>query len=115
MADLNNNLNVNSMHKAYAPNFKKGEEKTPPTIEEEVKKPAEETSLAKDPKAVVGQSQVKKSSTVNFKADMDAYMKNPQMAKRAINAGDLAYEMMDAQGVADAYAKACSGSIDAVK
>lgn len=113
MAELNNNLNISGMHQNYAPNFKKGEDKTPPTVDNAKELPKEETSLDKDPKAIAGKSQISKSSSVNFKADMDVFMKNPKLASQTIKAGDLGYEMLEAQGVADAYAKACCGSIDA--
>ena len=66
-----------------------------------------------DPKAIAGKSQISKTSTVNFKADMDVFMKNPKLAMHAINAGDHAYELMEAEGVANAYEKACCGSLDA--
>lgn len=113
MADLNNNLNVGAMRQNYAPSFK--EKKTEPTVEQKTEeaKPVD-NSKAPQPGEVLGRSQVKSKSTVNFKADMAAYMNNPKLAQRAMDAGDFAYEMMDAQGVSDAYAKACSASIDAV-
>ena len=44
---------------------------------------------------------------------MDVFMKNPKLAMHAINAGDHAYELMEAEGVANAYEKACCGSLDA--
>lgn len=113
MAELNNNLNIGAMSQGYAPNFKKGDDKTPPTIEEKAAAPKQETSLDNDPKAIAGKSQISKTSTVNFKADMDVFMKNPKLAMHAINAGDHAYELMEAESVANAYEKACCGSLDA--
>lgn len=113
MTDLNNNFNIGTRHQTYAPNLKKGEDKTPPTVDEKVEVvKGQPTSLDQDPKAVGGKSQIR-TSAVSFKADMDAYMKNPEMARRAINAGDFAYDMMEAQDVAHAYEKACCGSLDA--
>ncbi len=113
MTELNNNLNIAGMHQNYAPNFKKGEDKTPPTVDNAKEMPKEETSLDKDPKAIAGKSQISKSTKVNFKADMDMFMKNPQLAYSAISAADLAYELLDAEGVADAYEKSCCGALDA--
>ena len=55
-----------------------------------------------------------KKSNVNFKADMKAFEQNSARAASAIKAGDFAYELMDAQGVSNAYEKSCCGSIDAV-
>ena len=101
------------MHQNYAPNMKKGEDKTPPTVDGAKDLPKEETSLDKDPKAIAGKSQISKSSTINFKSDMDIFMKNPQLAYNALNAGDLAYELMSAVDVDDAYEKSCCGALDA--
>ncbi len=113
MPELNNNLNISGMHQNYAPNMKKGEDKTPPTVDGAKDLPKEETSLDKDPKAIAGKSQISKSSTINFKSDMDIFMKNPQLAYNALNAGDLAYELMSAVDVDDAYEKSCCGALDA--
>lgn len=110
MTDLNNNLNVGGMRQNYTPGFK--EKKTEPTVEQKTEQiPADDKKP--QPGEVLGRSMVKKASSVNFKADMDAFMKNPALAERTIKAGDVAYELMEALDVSDAYAKACCGSLDA--
>lgn len=111
MADVNNNLNVGAMPQSYAPSFK--EKKTEPTVEQKQEPAQVEDKKQPQPGEVIGRSMVKKSSSVNFKADMDAFMNNPQLAASAIKAGDFAYEMMEADGVANAYEKSCEKSLDA--
>ena len=113
MPDLNNNLNIN-IGKGCAPNFKKGS-KEKPAVEQNEPKPEQTVSSKNQPGEVLGRSQIKKPGDVNFKADMKAFEKNPALAAKSISAGDLAYELMDAQGIPNAYEKSCCGSIDAAQ
>ena len=113
MTDWNNNLNINSVGKGHAPSFKKGD-KTGPTVPNPAPEQEEDLTVSSQRGGeVLGRSQVSKSADVNFKADMKAFEKNPALAANVINAGDLSYELMDAQGITDAYEKSCCGSIDA--
>ena len=50
MAELNNNLNIGAMSQGYAPNFKKGDDKTPPTIEEKAAAPNRKLRSTMTPK-----------------------------------------------------------------
>ncbi len=114
MADLNNNLNVNSMGKGYAPNFKKGEIAEHNVEQKSLENQAAEKNAA-HPVDAAGRYQVQKASKTNFKADMKSFEKNPALAAKVVNAGDIAYELMEAQGVTNAYEKSCDGSINAAK
>ena len=44
---------------------------------------------------------------------MEMFMKNTQLALHAINTGDHAFELLQADSVENAYEKACCGSLDA--
>lgn len=120
MTDLNNKLNLNSVRSAsYTPNFKGEEEAKPqPHVEAEAAEIKGDGTKAAES---YGRALVKQSGKVEnpemvqcVKDSVDAFLKNPDIVAAGVKSADDSYELLMAQGAADAYEKACCGSCDAV-
>ncbi len=67
-----------------------------------------EYSLANMPQAAIGQSQVRFAGNIN--ADVQEFMKNPELCAQAMEIGDLAESRYEAQGDSEAALKALNVS-----
>lgn len=118
MSNLDNNMNINNAGRTYHRNIKKGEEAKPQATSENF---AAETTLHDGTKAAESYGRILVKSQKIDNADMvksvkealDFYIKNPELARLAVKAGDDAYELLEAMDEECAYEKACCGSCDA--
>ena len=122
MSNLDNNLNINNTSRAYTPNIKKGEE-----TEAKLQQKAEtaQTEILNDgvqASDTYGRILVKQAGKTDnpemvqcIKDAVDFYLNNQKLAQAGVKAGDDAYELLNAQGVQNAYEKACCGACDAAE
>ena len=118
MTNLDNNFNVNSNNRTYAPNIKKAqdiqvelkaEEVTPEVILEDGSKAADSYG-----RILVKPSRIDNTTPVQSVVDsLDFLLENYDTALAAMKATDDAYDLLLADGVSYAYEKACAGAIDA--
>lgn len=120
MANLDNNMNINSAGRAYAPNFKKNEDvKSQVKLDEEM-----EPEVLNDGVQAAdsyGRILVKQSGKVIDNPEMvkcvqdaiDFYVKNSDIAQKHVKNGDLAYQAFEKDGDEHAYEDMCCISCDA--
>ena len=118
MSNLDN-ININNTSRTYHRSVKKAEE-TKPQVKVEDDNTTE--SLQDGTKAAesYGRILVKTTGKVEnpemvktVQEALDFYINNPDLVRASLNAGDDAYELLEASGAANPYEKACCGSCDA--
>lgn len=118
MANFDNKLNINNLHKTYKPNLKKDEAET--KAETKIDESAPEivgdgTQAAESyGRILVKKGKLENPEMVqNIKDSIDFFIKNPELASASVKAADDACELLEAEGIADPYEKACCGACDA--
>ncbi len=123
MSNLDNNFNINNANRAYAPNFKKGEEIVDTKLQKrQDDMPVEILNDGAQAAESYGRILVKQAGKVDnpemvqcVKDAVDFYLSHPNLAQAGVKACDDAYELLNAQGAQDAYEKACCGACDAAE
>lgn len=116
MANFDNKLNINNLHKTYTPNLKKEEAKAETKAEEYAPEIVGDGTQAAESygRILVKKGKLENPEMVqNIKDSIDFFVQNPELAAASVKASDDAYELLQAEGANDAYEKACCGACEA--